>query len=138
MTFVKPYGKREPHLHGFACEGESLTKQSFKDECDINNILRLQKNTGVVTHLNHAQGAFIDVTDAVDYQTAFAIVEDAREAFMSIPSEIRRRFDNDPAVFLEFMHNPANEQEIYDLKLAVRPEPDPQPNPPADSVPPVV
>ena len=41
---------------------------------------------------------------------------------MEIPAIIRKRFDNDPYQFLEFMENPENIEEARQLGLAPMPE----------------
>jgi len=104
----------------------SKTRQEFKDECDINNILRQYNNTGVITHLNRASPVYEDVT-AFDYQAAMDIVANARSSFDGLPSAIRTRFDNDPAQLLEFVQNPLNRAEAHSLGLL---RPDYQPMPP--------
>ena len=43
----------------------SMTKQSFADECDINNIMKRYIKDGVVNHLNTYQGNYGDFTGAV-------------------------------------------------------------------------
>src|SRR6185369_4770159 len=50
----------------------SMTKQSFKDECDINNIVRRFEATGIVDHINaaHAKGLYTDLPSGLDLQTA--------------------------------------------------------------------
>lgn len=110
----------------------SMTKQEFKRECDINNIIKQFQVTGMVQHINaRAQaGAYIDLPSDLDFQNSVNIVARARDSFMSLPSKIRDRFGNDPAQFLAFVQNPANINEMYDLGLATRPRaPNPEPAP---------
>ena len=38
--------------HRLYCEDVSLTKQSFKDECDINNIMNKWVKNGILTHVD--------------------------------------------------------------------------------------
>lgn len=98
----------------------SLTKQSFVDECDINKILKQYKKSGLLRHINAkaAQGAYADLPDDADYQTALHVVMRSQDAFATLPSSVRNRFANDPAGFLAFMADPANEAEIVKLGLA--------------------
>lgn len=119
--FYRPHGRRG--LDGSDPEtGEippPLTKQSFKAECDINNIIKSFSQTGMVTHISEraAKGQYVDLPDSVDFQEALATVEEARTAFMSLPSKIRDRFGSDPEKFLAFLHDPANEAEARALGL---------------------
>lgn len=97
----------------------SMTKQSFKEECDINNIIKSFSQTGMITHISEraAQGQYLDLPDSVDFQDALSLVDQARTAFMSLPSKIRDRFDSDPEQFLAFIHDPKNEAEARELGL---------------------
>lgn len=102
----------------------SMTKQSFVAECDINNILKQYKLTGMVSHINaKAQaGAYLDLPDETDFQSALELVIRAEESFATLPSKLRTRFNNDPAEFLEFMADPRNQDEAIELGLATRRE----------------
>lgn len=106
---------------------KTRTKQSFKDECDINNILKQYSATGIVRHIRQEQPRYADLPDDVDFQTAMNTVIQAESAFASLPSKVRNRFHNDPAEFLAFMADPKNLEEMYSLGLANRPPGDPPP-----------
>lgn len=110
---------------------ESLTKQSFKDECDINNIIRQYSQTGIFNHINEraAQGVYADLPSDLDYQSALNIIVQGREAFDTLPSSVRERFQNDPERFLSFMQDQDNQEEAIKLGLATRRAP-PDPNEP--------
>lgn len=99
----------------------SMTKQEFVKECDINNILKQYKATGMISHLSAraAQGAYIDLPDSMDFQESLQIVRDAETAFASLPSKLRERFGNNPAEFLMFCADPANAKEMAELGLTV-------------------
>lgn len=101
----------------------SMARQEFRDQCDINNILKQFKKTGIISHINaqREQGSYEDLPDPMEYQDALNAVLEAQEAFSTLPSKVRTRFDNDPAKFLEFMSDPRNQEEAYDLGLAERP-----------------
>lgn len=117
----------------------SMTKQSFVPQCDINNILKQFKATGMLTHVmdQTKQGRYLDLPDDLDFQTSLNTVMQAETAFASLPSKLRNRFENDPVQFLEFMADPANQDEVYELGLATRPLPPENPAPtPGDSAPP--
>lgn len=98
----------------------SMTKQEFLAECDINGILAEFKITGQIRHIsaNAERGQYLDLSGAPDYQEALNIVARGNEAFASLPSQVRNRFNNDPAEFLAFMENPDNQDEIIRLGLA--------------------
>ncbi len=117
-----------------------LTKQCFKDECDINTITKKWSKTGLVSHLNAHQGEYLDCIGADDYQTALNCLIKADDSFNSLPSEMRARFHNSPAEFLDFASNADNFDEMVTMGLA-NPKPVPSddasaPNNP--SVPPTI
>lgn len=96
---------------------ESMTQQNFKRECDINNIMKKFHKTGLVDHVSTYQGDYSDISSVPSFQDALNIVQSAQEAFDSLPSSIRKKFANDPAAFLEFVHDPQNADEMIDLGL---------------------
>lgn len=51
---------------------DGRTHQSFKDECDINNIIEMHTRTGVVQHLNNRQPQYGDCPDSDLFQAAVA------------------------------------------------------------------
>lgn len=104
-------------------DSPSMTKQSFKEECDINHLIKRYKKTGVVTHLNALEAQYGDL-GAVDFQEAMDIVVRANGLFADLPSKVRKRFGNDPAAFLEFMNSSENADEMIALGLATRREVD--------------
>lgn len=117
----------------------SRTKQSFKDECDINNIVRRFEATGILDHVNRAaaQGLYVDLPDGLDLQASLEIVRVANEAFAALPAATRSEFDNDPVKFVEAFNNPseAQQERFIALGLAKDLRP-PKPAPEAVSAPP--
>lgn len=102
--------------------GPSRTKQSFKDECDVNNIMRKYQQTGLLNHVNRFRGDYADYTGVQDYQASLNQVLAANEAFSSLPSKLRARFGNDPALFLDFVGDPDNRDEMERLGLLRTPQ----------------
>lgn len=98
------------------------TKQSFKDECDINNIMRRYAATGQVDHVSARTPLYGEIP-ALDFQAAMALVVEAREQFALLSSEVRDRFSNDPARLLGFLEDPANRAEGERLGLLKAAEP---------------
>jgi phage internal scaffolding protein len=122
--------------------GPGLAQQHFKDECDVNRILAKYQKTGLIDHVNHFQGDYADLSAVPDFQESLNAVLDAQAAFDTLPSMIRKQFDNDPAAFLDFVHNPDNKDEMVKMGLAKAPVPFVEPvaavAPPAESPAPVV
>jgi phage internal scaffolding protein len=106
---------------GLHCEDASLAQQHFKDECDINNILRQFNITGLLPE-STLSPRYGDFTGIGDYHTALNQVIAAEDEFMSLPATLRARFENDPALLIEFLNNPENYNEAISLGL-VDPKP---------------
>ena len=128
----KPHDPSEPKK--LVTSGVSRTKQSFKDETDINHIMARYRANGVVDHFNKHQGQYGDFY-RYEYQDVLNFTIEVRDMFMTLPAEIRKRFDHDPQQFLEFTFDPDNEAEMAELGL-IKPIVDrqSQPEPPGLSV----
>lgn len=94
----------------------SLTKQSFKDECNINKIMDRFQRSGAIDHYTTRSHEYGD-TSAPDYLEANLIIANANTMFEELPSSIRAKFENDPAKFLEFVQDDKNAQEMVSLGL---------------------
>lgn len=117
-------------------EAKSRTKQSFKDDCDVNNIMKKYNKTGQLPEMIQREPRYGDFSDVTDYQESLNIVLLAQEQFANLPARARDRFRNDPAAFLEFVNDPKNVQEMVEMGLATK-APDPiVPTPPAPPAPP--
>ncbi|WNK12446.1 MAG: internal scaffolding protein [Microvirus sp.] len=95
------------------------TKQSFKDECDINTIMAQYMRTGILDNLNKRPPRYIDAS-GIEFQASMQLIADAKQAFSALPSQLRDRFHNDPARFLHFLDNPENREEAIKLGLVQR------------------
>lgn len=98
--------------------GKSRTKQAFKDEVDINEILRKHEKGLLTDHLNEHQGQYGDFIIAGDFHSHMNLIKEAENAFMTIPAEIRAKFNNDPAEFLAFAQDPEKLDEMRKMGLA--------------------
>lgn len=111
-------------------DSPSMTQQQYKDESDINNILRRYEKTGILPDLIKENPKYGDFSDVPSYQEAFDLVEKAHLQFASLDAHVRRRFDNDPEKFLDFAQNPSNLKEMVDMGLAVARKPINEPTEP--------
>lgn len=105
--------------------GPSLTKQEFKDEADINNILSSYQVDGILPDLDKRQPIYADCTapELVDFQLAQNMVATTSERFASLPAKVRERFANDAVNMLLFLQDPDNRDEAVRLGL-VNPAPE--------------
>lgn len=104
---------------------DTFVQQHFKDETTIDSILK-RYNAGDVSVLSERQGAFLDASDApASLEEAFMRVEDAKGAFMDLPSDVRQQFGNDPLSFARFVDASTVDQ-VKALFPAPAPEPEPE------------
>ena len=101
---------------GLACEEPSLAQQHFKDECDINNILRQFNVTGLLPE-SPLSPRYGDFTGIGDYHTALNRVIAAQDEFEALPDQIRARINNDPAELISFLEDDKNRPEAEELGL---------------------
>nr|QJB20569.1 MAG: internal scaffolding protein [Microvirus sp.] len=115
IPFQTPFGSHRSV--DLICLDESLTLQSCKDECDINNILDRWQSTGILEHARQDDGFFGDFLDVHDYQSSLEAVRNADNMFNSLPSSVREFFDNNPAKLLEFVNDESNRDKAVELGL---------------------
>lgn len=104
----------------------SLTKQSFKDECDVNKRLERYGITPVGPHPG-VPPSFGDYSGVGDFLAAQCKILDAQAHFAALPSAVRDRFNNNPAELLAFVGDSKNQDEAVRLGLAVAPAPEAPP-----------
>lgn len=106
---------------GITFSEPSRTKQQFKEQSDINNILKRYQATGILDHVSKFQPVYADVADYGDLTHAFEIVNNASEAFNALPSELRFELDNDPRKLVEFIKDPNNAERCIKYGLFDKP-----------------
>lgn len=96
---------------GLACKDKSLAQQHMAEETDINFIVKRYTQTGELPNraMPPLRGDFEGITS---YQDALDLMVAARESFQAMPAEVRSRFDNDPAQFVDFCSNEANRDDL--------------------------
>lgn len=111
---------------GLECLDDSMTQQQFKDDADINVIVRRFGITGELP-VGVRMPTYGDFDLVNDYQSALEAMREAEASFMAMPANVRERFANDPQKFLDFCADSRNIEEARKLGLV-----------PAAEVPPVV
>lgn len=120
MQFKTRYeGRKAIKLSFEGSEPYGKTEQAHKASCDINSILKQYDRTGLITHVNRIQAEYGDYTAINEYQQSLNLVIKAQADFDALPSAIRKRFGFDPGLFVEFVTNPSNQDEMIRLGLAV-------------------
>jgi len=104
-------------------DGEEIrVEQSHKDEVNINKIVKRAGGMELIAKVNAlTQFQYDDVTGN-DFQESMNAIIKARDTFDQVPSDIRKQFDNDPAKFMDFVHNPENSDQLIQMGLKKEPE----------------
>lgn len=88
---------------------DGRTKQSFKDQCDINKMLDKAQVTGSLSHLlKYPEAIYQEFNGDFDLLTAHERISRATEIFDELPSEMRKDFNNNPLDFVRWAGDPAN------------------------------
>ena len=101
-------------------KGKQKAQQQFKADADINTIMKKFQKGEAIDHYAKHKLVYGEATPT-DYHTSMNIVRNAETMFMELPSNVRNRFENDPAAFLEFVQNPENVSEAQALGLGLAP-----------------
>jgi len=111
---------------GVTSRSPSRTVQSSRDEADINTIV---KRFGITGTLPQAvvPPTYETFDEVFDYQSALQTVMEADQAFMSLPADVRRRFNEDPGAFVDFCSKEQNLPEMRKLGLALPEKASPAP-----------
>lgn len=94
----------------------SKTDQSYKTECDVNNILSKYVKTGEITHTARKPGSYADVSNVQDLLTSYQKIQTAQQKFNELSPKIRDRFQN-PQKLIQFLQDPKNMDEAERLGL---------------------
>ncbi len=90
---------------------DGRTKQSFKDDTDINKIMARFDRTGTISHMSKYEGVYADFSD-FDFQVQTQRLTRGREIFDALPAELRREFGQSPAAFFAYVNDPANAADL--------------------------
>jgi len=118
----------------------SLVQQQFKEEADVNTIVRrFGVGLGQLPPAVPA-GVYGDFTGVHDFQSALERLEAAEAGFMSLPPNVREQFGNDPAAFVAYAQSRPEDVVVSELGLrpSVADRPAPVPDVPAVTPPSVV
>lgn len=96
---------------------KSRTQQNLHESTKIGSILKKYAQTGVITHLNNAEPQYGDFSNYKGFQENLNMVIEAQESFDSLPSEIRKYFQNNPQNLIDFISDESNRQKAEDLGL---------------------
>jgi len=104
--------------------GDSLTRQEFAAECDINSIMRqyeVHAGTGPGNLQRQANVAmqYVDFAEMPqDLLSFMEFMDSAQRSFMTLPAHVRKEFDNSPHLFVDYAADPLNIEQMREWGLA--------------------
>ena len=99
---------------------DGMTKQSFKDQTDINKLLSKHQTAGSLAHLmKYPEATYGEFDGEFSLLDAQQRIQKANEIFDDLPSEVRREFGNNALSFVQFAGDPANNDKLRDLLPAL-------------------
>jgi len=100
------------------CEDESLTKQEFLKDCDINNIIARCVKSGLPPPTVAVEALVgVDLTNISSYQDCLNRIAAMHQSFYQLDPKIRSEFDNDPGKLLAFIDDDSNYDRAVELGL---------------------
>ena len=129
-----PKGPRtsdSPPLISEVFTGPGQVQQQFRDDCDINVVLRKYgAHTDYIPQdvqipIEYFRDLSLQPTDLTE---ALEVVEEAREMFSELPAAVRRHVNDDPVKFLELSQTPEGVKIINELMNPPKQAPEAFPN----------
>lgn len=74
----------------------SLAQQQFKEDCDMNNIVRKAMRGIPPRFQREDEPQYGDFSNPIELERAFNTMAQAKDAFMNLPAELRLELNNDP------------------------------------------
>jgi len=74
------------------------------------------QKTGLIDHFNNHKANY-GFAPAIEYREALEKIRTAQDMFSELPSQVRKKFGNDPEQFLAFTQDPTNRSEMAVLGL---------------------
>ena len=92
---------------------KSVTDPQYLSDCSVEGIIL---RYGVLPRPD-VTPMQIDVSQLGDFSECLNRIEEAKNSFMELPSNIRERFGNDPRSYYQFICNPNNVEECIKLGI---------------------
>lgn len=95
---------------------DGRTQAQYLEECDINVVVAKYRRADEPWPVNRngAEPMYADLPDSTDLHSALTMVQDATNAFESLPAEVRERYLNDPVNFLSALQTPSERDFLLD------------------------
>lgn len=90
----------------------SMAKQEFKDQCDINLIVKRYAQRGLFDHVSPITPTYGDASQVMDLQQAMDLVDRVKAEFDELPAEVRRAALNDPMELRDMLTTEAGVRQL--------------------------
>lgn len=108
-------GDQPPNEGTFCTAEEGKTRQEFKAESDINNLMK-RGEAAIVPQLREG-GFFADISNIGPLHDCLEKVRRAGEIFAALPAQVRAAFDNRPELLTEAFDSPEGLTKLRDLGI---------------------
>ncbi len=98
---------------------KQMTEPQHAGTTNINEIMAKYHKSGLLPQQMEGY-CYGDFSSGENYHEIQNKLLAAQESFLSLPSDLRRRFENDPAQFLDFYQDPENAAELVEMGLLPR------------------
>lgn len=85
---------------------------TFQQESDINWIMKRYQQTGILPETRNKIAQYVDCTELPDLKQYYDIMDQAQDAFDSLPSQLRRKLENDPTKLFDYLQDESNRSEL--------------------------
>ncbi len=107
------FGKHgKPEVRKYKLHGR--TKQSQKDECDINMLLERYNRDAAAGHLEKYGAQYGNYAD-YDFENHVTKIAEMNTIFERLPAEVKKDFGQSTHKFFEFVTDPENEDRLPEL-----------------------
>ena len=120
------YNARDEEHVGIKFDQPSMAQQHFKQESDVNYIVNRYLQTGQWENVSERPPVYADMSafdGDMDLIRAYEAVERAEDGFMRLPSDLRKKLDNDPSKLVSWLFDEANRDDAVKFGLFTAPPP---------------
>lgn len=98
----------------------SMTKQSFKDQCNFNLIVANYQKTGVVHGIRQGMSVYGDFDQYENLHGALEQVHAMTAQFRALPAHVRDAAGNDPVELAKMLESEEGQQQLVQAGLDLR------------------
>lgn len=114
------FNARDEEHRGIEFKKPSLCQQHFRDEADVNFIVNRYLQTGTWENVSERPPVYADMSafeGDFDLIRAYEAVERAEDGFMRLPSDLRKKLDNDPSKLVSWLSMEENKADAIKYGL---------------------